>query len=121
MVDIDFESLPVEKTMGMIWDVEADVFRIRSAKMKKVNTRQGILSLISSVYGPFGFGSPMMLPVKQALLEASITAVQLFTLISMISPIAGINNFFCLSINMADCHGEAILNSCSKVGTRCIK
>ena len=81
MVDIDFESLPVEKTMGMIWDVEADVFRIRSAKMKKVNTRQGILSLISSVYGPFGFGSPMMLPVKQALLEASITAVQLFTLI----------------------------------------
>ena len=49
--------------------------------MKKVNTRQGILSLISSVYDPFGFASPIMLPVKQALLEASITAVHLFTLI----------------------------------------
>ena len=81
MVDIDFESLLVEKAMEMIWDFEADVFRIRIAKMKKVNTRQGILSLVSSVYGPFEFGSPIMLPVKQALLEASITAVQLFTLI----------------------------------------
>ena len=46
----------MEKALGMIWDVEADVFRSRIAEMKKVNTsRRGLLSLISSMYDPFGF------------------------------------------------------------------
>ena len=35
--------------------------------MKFINTRRGILSLVSSMYDPFGFASPIVLPAKQVL------------------------------------------------------
>ena len=67
MIYIDFESLPVERALGVLWDVEADAFRFRIAEMKFINTRRGILSLVSSMYDPFGFASPIVLPAKQVL------------------------------------------------------
>lgn len=36
VVNIDFESLPIERALGVIWDIEADVFRFRIAEMKKI-------------------------------------------------------------------------------------
>ena len=67
IIDFEFESLPVERALGVIWDVETDSFRFRVLEGKKVSTRRGILSLISSMYDPFGFASPFILPAKQIL------------------------------------------------------
>ena len=46
---------------------QAHAFRFRIAEMKFINTRRGILSLVSSMYDPFGFVSPIVLPAKQVL------------------------------------------------------
>ncbi|XP_028404802.1 uncharacterized protein LOC114527367 [Dendronephthya gigantea] len=67
VVNLDFESLPVEHALGVLWDVEDDVFRFRIAEMKEIKTRRGILSLVSSMYDPMGFASPFVLPAKQVL------------------------------------------------------
>ena len=67
VVDLDLESLPVERALGVLWDVEADVFRFRIAAMKETTTRREILSVVSSMYDPFGFASPFVLRAKQIL------------------------------------------------------
>ena len=67
VVNLEFESLPIERALGVLWDVEADVFRFRIAEMKEIKTRRGILSLVSSMYDPMGFASPFVLPAKQLL------------------------------------------------------
>ena len=61
-LDLDKGRLPVERTLGLKWDMQKDVF-IFSADLKdKPNTRRGILSLTSSIYDPL-----IILPAKKLL------------------------------------------------------
>ncbi|XP_038062679.1 uncharacterized protein LOC119733173 [Patiria miniata] len=64
VVKLDFDHLPVERTLGVRWDVEADKFGFEAAVKCKPATRRGILSTVSSLYDPLGFLAPFILPVK---------------------------------------------------------
>ena len=61
------KGLPIERTLGLRWDMENDEFIFSAVLKDKPNTRRGILSLTSSIYDPLGFMAPIILPAKKLL------------------------------------------------------
>ncbi|XP_074649414.1 uncharacterized protein LOC141904651 [Tubulanus polymorphus] len=69
-LDFNIEQLPMERTLGVLWDMESDSLLVRvKIDHSKPKTRRGILSTVSSLYVPIGFTSPISLPVKSLLQE----------------------------------------------------
>ena len=66
-LDLDKDKLPVQRTLGLHWDMESDKFIFKVALKDRPSTRRGILSLTSSVYDPLGFVAPVVLPAKKLL------------------------------------------------------
>ena len=58
-LDLDLENLPVERTLGVQWDVEKDAFLFKVREPHKPTTKRGILSAVSSLYDPMGFVCPL--------------------------------------------------------------
>lgn len=67
VVSLDFDALPVERALGIHWNVKDDVFTFRIIERKNQATRRGILSDVSSMYDPLGFAAPFILPAKRLL------------------------------------------------------
>ena len=67
VVDIDCEQQPLERTLGIQWNVESDEFGFKIMKKEKPSTRRRILSIVSSVYDPLGFVAPFILTAKMIL------------------------------------------------------
>jgi hypothetical protein len=57
--DLDFESsdLPMQRSLGLLWDSELDEFTFSVSTDVKPYTRRGVLSTINSLYDPFGLGT----------------------------------------------------------------
>ena len=66
-INLSVQLLPIERALGVSWCVETDSFCFRIVLKDTPLTRRGILASISSVYDPFGFGAPFVLPAKQLL------------------------------------------------------
>ena len=64
-IDLNYEALPVERALGVYWDVDQDCFRFKITPKDKPMTRRGLLSIVSSVYDPLGFVSPYSLLAKK--------------------------------------------------------
>ena len=67
--DLQHNSLPVERVLGIQWCVENDAFQFRIVIQDKPLTRRGILSTLCSIYDPLGFIAPVILTGKQILQE----------------------------------------------------
>jgi hypothetical protein len=67
LVNLDLEDLPVERALGVKWNVETDKFQFGTIKGDKPVTRRGILSVVSSLHDPLGFMAPFILPAKMLL------------------------------------------------------
>ncbi|XP_077974180.1 uncharacterized protein LOC120329794 [Styela clava] len=63
-LDLSVDDLPVEKALGMIWDVEQDTLCFRVKHKDKPATKRGLLSTINSIFDPLGFGQPVLQPMK---------------------------------------------------------
>ncbi len=68
-LDLDQDTLPIERALGVQWCVETDVFRFQIGVKEQSFSRRGILSMVSSVYDPLGFLAPFMLKAKRILQE----------------------------------------------------
>ena len=66
-LDLDLEKLPVERTLGVQWDVEKDVLLFKVREPHQQPTKRGILSAVSSLYDPMGFVCPVVLEAKKIL------------------------------------------------------
>ena len=64
-LDMTFEALPVERALGVCWNVDSDTFEFRINMPDKPLTRRGLLSVVSSIYDPVGFTSPFTLTAKR--------------------------------------------------------
>ena len=62
--DFHNELLPMERTLGIQWNAEADNFIFLLKIPERTVTRRGILSSVSSLYDPLGFVAPWLLPGK---------------------------------------------------------
>ena len=63
-VDLDRESLPVDRALGIHWDAEEDTLGISVHPKLRSHTRRGLLSVMCSVYDPLGFVCPYVLRAK---------------------------------------------------------
>ncbi|KAJ8378172.1 hypothetical protein AAFF_G00245580 [Aldrovandia affinis] len=68
-MDLDKEQPPIERALGIHWNIESDMFIFRVTIKSRPPTRRGILSIVSSIYDPFGFLCPFILKAKQILQE----------------------------------------------------
>ena len=56
--DLDYEGLPIERAIGVQWNVESDRIQFSTVMKDKPLTRRGIVSVVSSLYDPLGFVAP---------------------------------------------------------------
>ncbi|XP_033762629.1 uncharacterized protein LOC117344089 [Pecten maximus] len=68
-LDLDQDTLPIERALGVQWCIESDIFRFKIVIKDQPLTRRGILSMVSSVYDPLGFLAPFVLTAKVILQE----------------------------------------------------
>jgi len=66
-IDLDYDSLPVERALWIEWCIENDVFQFKITLKPRPCTRRGMLSMISSMYDPLGFLTPVLLEGKCSL------------------------------------------------------
>ncbi|TWW62354.1 hypothetical protein D4764_04G0010010 [Takifugu flavidus] len=66
-LDLDEDSLPMERALGIQWCAESDQFRFNLKDQP--HTRRGLLSLVSSIFDLLGFLAPVILPAKRILLD----------------------------------------------------
>ena len=64
MKDLLLDQLPIERTLGVRWNVESDTFGFKISVKDRPPTRRGILSVVSSMYDSLGFAAPFTLPAK---------------------------------------------------------
>ena len=62
--DLDLDDAPVERALGVHWDVGRDCFVFKVAKFDRECTKRGILSRVSSVFDPLGMLSPSVMRAK---------------------------------------------------------
>ncbi|KAJ8345841.1 hypothetical protein SKAU_G00300340 [Synaphobranchus kaupii] len=63
-LDLSFDDLPLERALGIQWDIESDCFRLQVNLKIQPETRRGILSTVASLYDPLGFVAPFLLKGK---------------------------------------------------------
>ncbi|XP_068749449.1 uncharacterized protein [Montipora capricornis] len=64
-VDLNFDKLPIERTLGLKWNTETDCFRFSVySHQTSESTKRGVLSRLSTVFDPLGVLAPYMLPAK---------------------------------------------------------
>lgn len=66
-IDLSKDHLPVERALGVKWCVETDTSGFKVDFKLKPPMRRGIVSVVSSVYDPFGLAAPFLSPAKQLL------------------------------------------------------
>ena len=64
-LDVTSESLPVDRALGIHWDVEQDTFNLVTSSKKHPENRKGVLSSVATFYDPLGFASPLLLPGRE--------------------------------------------------------
>ncbi|KAK3107294.1 hypothetical protein FSP39_011277 [Pinctada imbricata] len=72
-LDIGEDNLPVQRSLGLSWDIEQDTFIFRLLSDPKPFTRRGVLSTINSLFDPIGFTAPVTLEGKLLLKEMMTT------------------------------------------------
>ena len=72
MLNLDLDKLPMERTLGVMWDSETDVltFKIkRRPESTEPTTKRSFLSIVTSIYDPLGLAAPVIFLMKSLLQE----------------------------------------------------
>lgn len=62
--DLERNETPLQRTLGVIWDVETDSFTFKVSRDIQPFTKRGVLSTINSLYDPIGFLAPVIVRGK---------------------------------------------------------
>ena len=66
-LDLQKDELPIEQALGVQWRIESDKFGFNINVKLRPPTHRGILSIVGSVFDPFGFVAPFVLTTKKIL------------------------------------------------------
>ncbi|XP_039863534.1 uncharacterized protein LOC120718871 [Simochromis diagramma] len=68
-LDLTADTLPMQRSLGLYWDLDSDCFTYRVQDERKAFTQRGVLSTVNSLYDPLGFVSPVTIQGKLLLRE----------------------------------------------------
>jgi hypothetical protein len=60
-LDLDAEKLPIERTLGLLWNCQQDSFNFKSSIKIQAKTKREVLQEVASVFDPLGFLSPVVM------------------------------------------------------------
>ncbi|XP_021366693.1 uncharacterized protein LOC110459000 [Mizuhopecten yessoensis] len=63
-IDIQQEKAPLQRSLGLQWDLRNDSFTFQIDFEDKPYTRRGVLATINSLYDPLGFAAPVTIKGK---------------------------------------------------------
>ncbi|XP_046580120.1 uncharacterized protein LOC124287661 [Haliotis rubra] len=69
------DTFPLQRSLGILWDVQSDVFTFRLPSENKPCTKRGILSTVNSIFDPMGFVAPVVIQVKLILRDVVSTGL----------------------------------------------
>ena len=72
----DHSNLPLQRSLGVCWDLHTDSFTFRVNVDEKPYTRRGVLSVVNGLYDPLGFATPVTIGGKLLLREAMVEPVE---------------------------------------------
>ena len=67
--NLDFSKgpIPIQRSLGVFWDLESDAFTFQVSLEEKPFSRRGVLSVTNSLYDPLGLAAPVIVKGKQLL------------------------------------------------------
>ncbi|VDI56725.1 Hypothetical predicted protein [Mytilus galloprovincialis] len=68
-LDFSDDCLPVQRSLGVSWNLQSDNFTFQVSLDNKPYTRRGVLSVINGLYDPLGFAAPVTIAGKLILRE----------------------------------------------------
>ena len=75
--DFSLDTVPVQRALGVLWDISTDAFTFKVSLGEKPFTRRGVLSIINSLYDPLGLAAPVVIRGK-LLLRSMMVSVSNF-------------------------------------------
>lgn len=75
-LDLGVDCPPMQRSLGLIWDVAADVFTFQVTDSEKPFTRRGVLSTVNSLFDPLGFAAPVSIQGRFLLRELTTEAYE---------------------------------------------
>lgn len=70
-LDLGADPLPLQRSLGLSWELQTDSFTFRVSRDVKPFTGRGMLSTVNSLYDPFGFASPITVQGKALVRDIS--------------------------------------------------
>ncbi|KAM4544606.1 uncharacterized protein PAE49_017493 [Odontesthes bonariensis] len=70
-LELGVDPLPLQRSLGLSWNLEMDSFTFLVSQEEKPYTRRGILSTVNSLYDPLGFVAPVVMQGKALVRELS--------------------------------------------------
>ena len=68
-LDLGADPLPVQRSLGLSWDLESDSFTFKVSSEERPFTKRGVLSTVNSLYDPLGFVAPITVQGKALIRE----------------------------------------------------
>lgn len=59
-LDLDTDLPPMQRSLGVSWDISEDVFTFKVSEAEKPYTRRRVLSMVNSLFDPLGFAAPVL-------------------------------------------------------------
>ena len=69
LLDLNKDVLPLQRSLGLNWNLQTDNFTFCVSSEMKPYTRRGVLSTVNSIYDPIGFVAPVSVTGKIFLRE----------------------------------------------------
>ena len=73
-LDLFVDNLPIQRSLGLFWNMCSDTFLFQIEDDKKPFTRRGVLSTVNSLYDPLGFLAPITVHGRLILRELTMQA-----------------------------------------------
>lgn len=70
-LELGVDPLPLQRSLGLSWNLETDCFTYLVSQEEKPFTRRGVLSTVNSLYDPLGFVVPITMQGKALVRELS--------------------------------------------------
>ena len=69
IVDLDFNRLPSERALGIIWDRKSNLPKVKAVSKTFPCTKKGFFSCVSSIFDLLGIVNPSVLEAKLIIQE----------------------------------------------------